>query len=163
MGLNIGRALCALALLGASAGAAAQTIYRCGNTYTNHVGTVKEQGCMPVEGGPLTIIHSTAGSSNATAPQPVPRSSPRATPRADEESQRARDNDAKSILQAELSKAHAHLSSLKAEYNDGSPQRSALELRNPQAYLQRVEMLQADIARQESDIASIQRELGRLP
>ena len=52
---------------------------------------------------------------------------------------------------------------LKAEYNDGNPVRTALELRNPQGYPERVAKLKADITRQESDIAGIRRELDRLP
>ena len=41
--------------------------------------------------------------------------------------------------------------------------RSALELRNPQGYPERVEKLKADVKRQESDVAGIRRELDRLP
>ena len=60
-------------------------------------------------------------------------------------------------------KAQAKLNALRAEYNDGNPVRTALELRNPQGYPERVEKLKADIARQESDVAGIRRELDRLP
>ena len=67
------------------------------------------------------------------------------------------------ILQSELAKSQARLNELKTEYNDGNPVRTALELRNPQGYPERVEKLKADITRQESDIAGIRRELDRLP
>ena len=97
-----------------------------------------------------------SASSGGSAPRPAP-------PRTDSPEQRARDGDAKAILQAELDKANAKLASLKAEYNGGHPDRTALELRNPQGYPERVEALKANIARQESDIAGIQRELARLP
>ena len=66
-------------------------------------------------------------------------------------------------MQTELNKAQAKLSELKAEYNDGNPVRTALELRNPQGYPERVEKLKADVKRQESDVAGIRRELDRLP
>lgn len=160
MGLKTGGALWGLLCLGASAGVAAQNIYRCGNEYTNQARMAKERGCKLVEGGQVTVIHGAAGSGSraAVTPQPVP-----AVPRADGAQQRTRDSDARAIFQAELTKAQAQLASLKAAYNEGSPERSALELRNPQGYLQRVGALQADMERQESDIASIQRELDRLP
>ena len=146
-------------LLSVCAHAAAQNIYRCGNEYTNHARSAKERDCKLVQGGQVTVVHGAVGGRRAaTSSPPV---SP--APGGDTAQQRARDSDAKAILQAELNKARADLARLQAEYNDGSPQRSALELRNPQGYLQRVDALQADIARQQNDIASIQRELGRLP
>ena len=79
----------------------------------------------------------------------------------DPSQQKARDSDARAILQAELVKAQEKLKALKAEYNDGYPTKSALELRNSQVYNERLESLKASIARQESDIAGIQRELAR--
>ena len=81
----------------------------------------------------------------------------------DAQNQQARDSDARAILEAELRKAESRQSGLMTEYNNGSPQRTALELRNPQGYPERVAKLKADIARQESDVAGIKRELDRLP
>jgi hypothetical protein len=49
------------------------------------------------------------------------------------------------------------------EYNNGEPQRNALELRNPQLYMERTAELKASVARSESDLAGIRRELSRLP
>lgn len=157
MGQKTGRVLWLAVCWGASAAAAAQNIYRCGNEYTNQARSAKERDCKLVQGGQLTIVHGAGGGSRAATLPPAPIS-----PRPNE-AQRARDSDARAILQAELGKAQAELARLQAEYNDGNPQRSALELRNPQGYLQRVDALQADMARQQGDIASIQRELSRLP
>jgi predicted lipid-binding transport protein (Tim44 family) len=95
-----------------------------------------------------------ASGSASSAPAPA---------RSDSAAQKARDSDARAILQGELNKAQARLAELKAEYNDGNPVRTALELRNPQGYPERVAKLKADITRQESDIAGIKRELDRLP
>lgn len=150
------------------ASAQAQTIYRCGNEYTNNARLAKDKGCKAVEGGHVTVIHGSGSRSvaptNAPAASSSAASGPRpAASRSDSPEQRTRDGDAKAILQAELDKANAKLASLKAEYNGGTPDRTALELRNPQGYPERVEALKANIARQESDIAGIQRELGRLP
>ena len=44
----------------------------------------------------------------------------------------------------------------------GAPQRSALELRNPQGYIERTAELKAAVTRAEADVAGIKRELGRL-
>ena len=49
------------------------------------------------------------------------------------------------------------------EYNNGEPEKNALEMRNPAFYTKRVEDLKQEIARNDSDIAGIQRELQRLP
>lgn len=159
-----------LAMVGAAS--AQDVIYRCGNEYTNNVSQAKAKGCKPVDGSGVTVIHGTrpstpAGSSTASAkPKNSSASTPSAAPapaRSDSTAQKARDSDARAILQTELNKAQAKLSELKAEYNDGNPVRTALELRNPQGYPERVEKLKADVKRQESDVAGIRRELDRLP
>jgi len=77
--------------------------------------------------------------------------------------QRARDADARAILEAELRKAEARHAELLREYNDGAPERNALDLRNPQRYMERTAELKASVARSESDLAGIRRELARLP
>lgn len=156
-----------------TSGAMAQdVIYRCGNEYTNNVSQAKAKGCKPVDGSGVTVIHGTRSSGGSSAPAAAaakPKSttsSSSASPapaKVDNSAQRARDSDARVILQSELSKAQARLSELKSEYNDGNPVRTALELRNPQGYPERVAKLKADIARQESDVAGIKRELDRLP
>ena len=149
-------------------------IYRCGNEYTNNVSQAKAKGCKPVDGGGVTVIHGTrpsgssgtGGNAATTAPKAkpaAPASSGPAPVRSDNPAQKARDSDARAILQSELNKAQSRLNTLRAEYNDGNPVRTALELRNPQGYPERVEKLKADIARQESDVAGIRRELDRLP
>ncbi|CAM4160817.1 hypothetical protein COAQ111491_07320 [Comamonas aquatilis] len=155
-------------LLAVCAGSWAQdVIYRCGNEYTNNVSQAKAKGCKPVDGSGVTVIHGTRAAQPA-APKvqsgnASSGSSASARPAENSAAQKARDSDARAILQSELSKAQARLAELKAEYNDGNPVRTALELRNPQGYPERVAKLKADIARQESDIAGIRRELERLP
>jgi predicted metal-dependent peptidase len=75
--------------------------------------------------------------------------------------QRARDSDARGVLESELKRAEARRVELLAEYKDGQPDKQGIESRNYQRYLDRVEELKAAIARNESDIAGIRRELGR--
>jgi hypothetical protein len=138
-------------------------IYRCGNEYTNNASQAKERGCKLVEGGNVTVLQGTRPARAAPAGTPAGAgASPANAPRVDAADQRARDADARAILEAELRKAETRLADLRKEYNDGSPQRSALELRNPQGYIERTAELKAAVTRAEADVAGIQRELGRL-
>lgn len=143
-------------------------IYRCGNEYTNNAAQAKEKGCKLVEGGNVTVV---------TGGGPAPRSpatsgggssaggatSPAGAPRVSANDQKARDADARSILEAELQKAQARHNDLVKEYNQGAPERNALDLRNPQRYQERTADLKASVTRSESDIAGIKREIDRLP
>lgn len=150
-----------LALGAASAAQAQNTIYRCGNEYTNNANQARERGCKPVDGGNVTVVEGTrpaVAASGAAKP-----SSPAGAPKVTANDQRARDSDARAILEAELRKAQARRAELVKEYNNGAPERNALDLRNPQKYQERTAELKASIARSESDIEGIQRELSRLP
>ena len=142
-------------------------IYRCGNEYTNNATQAKERGCKLVEGGNVTVVEGTrpaaapSGGAAASSASKAAASPPNA-PRVAATEQRARDADARAILQDELRKAESRLTDLRKEYNDGAPQRSALELRNPQGYIERTAELKAAVTRAEADVAGIKRELGRL-
>jgi len=155
---------CLAAGIAALSNAVAQErIYRCGNEYTNSAAIAKQRNCQVVEGGHVTVVNTGEAKPAAKAPSstsPKPAASNRSV-QVDPEQQKARDNDARAILQSELSKAQDKLNALKAEYNDGNPVKTALELRNPQVFNERVEALKASIARQEADVAGIQRELSR--
>ena len=145
---------------------AQERIYRCGNEYTNNAATAKQRNCQVVDGAHVTIVHRSPAPASAAATNSsnsASSSRPAGAVQVTSEQQKARDNDARAILQAELSKAQEKLDALRAEYNDGNPVKSALELRNPQVYGERLESLKANIARQESDVAGIQREIARLP
>ena len=144
-------------------------IYRCGNEYTNNAAQAKERGCKLVEGGNVTVVQGArpkAASGAAASASPTATTATTATPagapRVDNSEQRARDADARAILEAELRKAEARHAELRKEYNDGAPVRNALDLRNPQVYMERTAELKASVARSESDLAGIRRELARL-
>ena len=101
--------------------------------------------------------------------QPRPRSgtavpeAPRpADSKVDPSQQRARDGDARRILESELKKEEDKLAQLQKDYNNGEPERRGDE-RNYQKYQDRVAEMKAAIARKESDIAAIKREIGKLP
>ena len=141
-------------------------IYRCGNEYTNNASVAKDRGCKLVEGGNVTVVQGTrpaAGAAAGTGAGAKAASSPSSAPRVDANDQKARDADARAILESELKKAQTRLADAKQEYNNGSPQRNALDLRNTQKYMERTADLKAALGRAEADVAGIQREIDRLP
>jgi len=140
---------------------AQEPIYRCGNEYTNTKPTSEKSGCKLLEGSNVTVIQGTKP--NANAPVRVAAAPQSSTPRIDSGDQKSRDSDARQILESELKKAEARQVELVREYNNGEPEKQGIESRNNQRYLDRVAELKASIARNESDIAGIRRELGRLP
>jgi hypothetical protein len=148
-------------------------IYRCGNEYTNNAQQARERGCKLVEGGNVTVVQGRRPTGGGSAPAAtaapsggggaVSPASPPTAPRVTSNDQKARDSDARAILESELRKAEARHAELVKEYNNGAPERNALDLRNPQRYMERTAELKASVARSESDIAGIKREIARLP
>lgn len=141
-------------------------IYRCGNEYTNRIGNRKD--CKVVEGGNVTVVRGTtpapaSGSSPSPSPGATQRvvNAPPAAPRIDSPEQRARDADAKAILEQELRRTEARQAELLKEYNNGQPDKIGGEARNYQKYLDRVAEMKAAIDRNQSDIEGIKRELNR--
>ena len=157
-------ALLALAATGAQAAPAAQETniyYRCpNNVFTNTI-TAKEadaKGCKAMEAQqPTTIPAPKIRPSTSTAAAPGSTAS-----KVDAQEQKQRDTDARKILQDELIKAQAQLDALQKEYNNGQPERRGDE-KNNQKYLDRTAELKASIARTESDISAITRELAKTP
>ncbi|CAN7337115.1 hypothetical protein [Acidovorax sp. Leaf78] len=167
------KTLISLLLIAAVAPAAwaQDRIYRCGNEYTNNAQQAKERGCKLVEGGNVTVVQGNrpAGAAAPAAAAPstggggATSASPPSAPRVNTNDQKARDSDARAILESELRKAETRHADLVKEYNGGAPERNALDLRNPQRYIERTAELKANITRSESDIAGIKREIARLP
>ncbi|HJV62785.1 MAG TPA: hypothetical protein VJ743_17690 [Albitalea sp.] len=149
----------------ASAQQPAREVYRCpGNPvlYTDSL-TAKEardKGCRTLEGAPITVVQgfkprpAAAGASGASSRSSDQRVAP--------DEQRARDNDARRILEGELKREEERLAQMQKEFNNGEPERQGDE-RNYQKYVDRVADMKAAIARKEADIAAIRRELAKLP
>lgn len=159
--------LTALAAAGLPLQAQAQErVWRCGNEYTNNATVAQQRGCKVMEGGNLTIVQGTrpvaSAAPSAAAPGAAARS-PAGSPRVEGADQRARDGEARSVLEAELRKAQERQTQLLKEFNGGEPEKQGSESKNYQKYLDRVADMKAEIARNESDIAGLQREIGRLP
>jgi hypothetical protein len=151
----------AVAMMAASTNAQSR-IYRCGNTYTNNTAEAQAKGCKLMEGGNITVVEGTRV--NGAAPVRVATAQQSSSgQRVDSEEQRARDSEARSILEGELKKAESRQVELVKEVNNGEPEMLGPEHRNHQKYLDRIAELKSNIARGENDIAGIKRELGRAP
>lgn len=166
----VSRCLAVVAMLASMLPALAQErIYRCGNEYTNNAEVAKSRGCKPIDGGNFTVIQNTAPARN-TDTRPAAAARPASsTPaprnggeRVDPGEQRARDSDARAILDAELRKAQERLAQAEKAYANGAPEKEGIESRNHQRYLDRVAELKAAVTRAQGDVDSIRRELGRL-
>ena len=131
-------------------------IYRCGNEYTNTISESQKSRCKLLDGGNVTVVQN-----QRPAPLRV-ASATQAGSRIDTPEQRSRDSDARLILESELRKAELRREDLQKEYNNGEPEKLGPETRNHQKYLDRVAELKANIERNDSDIAGIRRELGRV-
>ena len=138
--------------------AAEERIYRCGNEYTNTVSEAQAKNCKVISGGNVTVIQSVKPAASVKV-----ANASQSGQRVDAADQRAKDSDARLILDSELKRAEAKQAELLKEYNNGEPEKLGPETRNQQKYLDRVAELKASISRNESDIAGIRRELGRLP
>ena len=153
-------------VLAAASSAVGQTgtVYRCpNNLYTDQITPVqaRERDCRTIENAPITVV-------SPPRPRPVAGTPPSAgasrasDARVDAGEQRARDSDARKILDAELKREEARLVELQKEFNNGEPERQGGE-RNFQKYQDRVEEMKAAIARKQSDVAALKRELSKLP
>ncbi|RYX97835.1 MAG: hypothetical protein EOO28_03110 [Comamonadaceae bacterium] len=148
-------------------------IFRCNGVgggapeYINNARDAQSRGCKAIEGGNVTVVQGTAvpkanpaGTTAGNPPSPVRIASTSPSGSAE---QKARDSDARAILEGELQKAEARLAEQKKEFNNGEPEKQGIESRNYQRYLDRVAAMKEAIARNESDIAGLKREIGRLP
>ena len=153
-----------LAAVWASPGYSQDRIYRCGNEYTNTAPSPTTPGCKLMEGGNVTVVQGTRPSASAPAKAAVASAaSPTGAPRVNAGEQKSRDSDARQILESELKKAEARQAELLKEYNNGLPDKRGDETSSSQKYLDRVMEIKANLARNESDISGIRRELGRVP
>ncbi|MFZ4652603.1 MAG: hypothetical protein ACOYLV_17975 [Rubrivivax sp.] len=178
MGITV-RVLAGLvAAAGAAADASAQAdaaasrqVYRCPGPpveYTNELTpeTARERGCRIIEALPVTVLQPPRPAPASSPPAPAAAATaataaPRPEARVDPAAQRARDADARRILEAELRKEEERLAVLKREFNNGEPERRGDE-RNYARYQERVSEMRAAIQRKEADVAALRREIAKL-
>ena len=153
----------------AQAASPSPTVFRCPGPpvlYTDALTPqeARDKGCREIEGAPITVIQARppAQPRSVNAPADAGTSARPNDSRVDPQAQRARDSDSRRILENELRREEARLIELRAEYNNGEPERLGNE-RNYQKYLDRTADLKSSVARKESDIAAIKRELAKLP
>ena len=158
--------LAALLMCAASAFPAMAQVYRCGGSngitpeYINNAKEAQVRGCKAMQGGNVTIMQAAPGS---RSPVRVASASPASARNDGGTDQKARDGDSRNILASELKKAEAKLAEQQKEYNNGEPEKQGIEGRNYQRYVERVSDLKDSIARNQSDIEGLKRELSRLP
>ena len=161
--------LACMVSMGSAPHAWSQQIFRCTGVggsapeYINNAKDAQSRDCKIVSGGNVTVVQGT----------PVPKAPPArvnsASPapaglRSDSgPEQRARDSDSRLILESELRKSEARLAELQKEYNNGEPEKQGIEGRNYQRYLDRVNDLKDGVARSQSDVSGLKREISRLP
>ncbi len=138
-------------------------IYRCGNEYTNTVPSAQTSGCKLVAGGNVTVMQGTPASKSAVRVASSSNTSGSGSRNDGGPEQKARDSDSRIILESELKKAETKLAEQQKEYNNGEVEKQGIEGRNYQRYLDRVAGLKEGIARNQSDIAGLKREISRLP
>jgi hypothetical protein len=146
----------------------AASVYRCpGNPvlYTDAISAKEaiEKGCKMLDGAPITVIQgpkprAAAGANSSSNSAAAPAGA--ASNRIDPAEQRARDSDARRILEAELKREEGRLLTMRLEYNNGEPERLGSE-RNAQKYQDRIAQMKEALARKESDVASLKRELAK--
>jgi hypothetical protein len=151
-------------VLASAVQAQGSVVYRCpGNVYTDTLSAqeAKDKGCRTLEGAPVTVVQGLRPRDAKATAAPASASRP-SDSKVDAGEQRARDSDARRILESELRAENERLVMLQKEYNNGEPERRGDE-RNYQKYLERTAEMKAGIARKESDIAALKRELAKLP
>jgi len=137
-------------------------VFRCpGNLYTDALSAKEaaDKGCKTLDGAPITVIQSGLPRSSSGSAGSAARSDG-AGAKVGAEDQKARDADARRILESELKKEEDALAGLQKAYNNGQPERQGDE-RNFQKYQDRVNEMKAALTRKEADVASIRRELAK--
>jgi hypothetical protein len=135
-------------------------VYLCvdsnGNREYKNTGATK--GCKRIDLPGVTTVPA------ATVKKPAPQTAsakPSDFPRVNDTVQKARDSDRKQILQDEMRTEEQKLAAIRAEYNNGEPERRGDE-RNYAKYQDRTAALKDDLARTEKNVEALKRELGNL-
>jgi hypothetical protein len=135
-------------------------VYMCvdsaGNREYKNTGPVAR--CKKVDLPGVTTIPATMSKPRA---QTVAVKSPSDFPRVDDATQKARDSDRKQILMDEMKSEQQKLADLRAEFNNGQPERRGDE-RNYAKYQERTASLKDGISRSEKNLEALNRELNNL-
>lgn len=156
-----------LALLGSSPVAAQGVIYKCTppNGSVEYTDIRRGSYCQAMD-LPGTVIAAppkrTAPARNVATPAPAATpAQPGGFPRVDGAEQRARDADRRAILDDELRSEQQKLDALRAEYNNGAPERRGDE-RNYAKYQERTAALRDSVSRSEKNVEALKREIANI-
>ena len=133
-----------------------------GNKSFQNVGSGK--GCKRVDVGPVLSVPAPRQPANRgvqSAAENRASVSPASFPRVDRDTQRTRDSDRRRILEDELRVEEERLGHLRAEFNNGEPERRGDE-RNYALYQERLQRLRDDVARVENNVGALRREIALL-
>jgi hypothetical protein len=134
-----------------------------GNKSFQNVGSGK--GCKRVDVGPVLSVPASRQPAARGGVQPAVEErasvSPASFPRVDRDTQRTRDSDRRRILDDELKAEEDRLARLRTEFNNGEPERRGDE-RNFALYQERIQRLREDIARVETNVGALRREIALL-
>ncbi|WP_229474435.1 DUF4124 domain-containing protein [Pseudoduganella lurida] len=155
-----------LALLFATAAQA--QIYRCTDESGHKEYTDRKKGnhCvlldLPEASIPAPAARAPAAAPRARAPATgAAAAAPAAFPRVNSAEQKARDADRRQILTDELNAENQKLAELRREFNNGEPERRGDE-RNYAKYQERTAGLREAIARSETNVDALKRELSNI-
>lgn len=141
------------------------TIFLCvddqGNKSFQNVGSSK--GCKRLDVGPVLSVPASRlpAGRNAASADDRATVSPASFPRVDRDTQRTRDSDRRRILEDELKAEEDRLGRLRSEFNNGEPERRGDE-RNFALYQERTQRMREDIARVETNVGALRREISLL-
>ena len=154
---------CTLALMALLAGTAAhaQTIYRCtdasGGTLISN--TRVDKNCKPIVTGDAPVpAPAGAKPKSGAAANPTPAGFPRVA----EDTQKARDNDRRHILEQELAAEQRNRDQAKKELAEQESVLAASPERNSPKMQERLQPYRERIAQHERNIQAIQKEMGGL-
>ena len=160
-------------MLMASAGAHAQSVYKCTDDkgYVMYTDSATQRGCKAIDTQqgaisqpPKGAVPAPAASSRQGAGRAAPAAStatPASFPKVESYVQRQRDDDRRDILNDELRNEEKKLADFRREFNNGEPERQGNE-KNYAKYQERVERLRADIGRSEKNVEALKREIGNI-
>jgi hypothetical protein len=156
---------CALAHPGARADS---TVYKCVDKSGRVEFTdINKPGCKALDlpgymPAPRAPAPSASPSPAVTMRQGAkPAASPTNFPRVDSATQRARDDDRRTILDEELRAEEGKLANLKRDFNNGEPERQGNE-KNYAKYQERVAQMRDDISRSEKNVEALRREIANI-
>ncbi|TFW21519.1 DUF4124 domain-containing protein [Massilia arenosa] len=159
-----------LAVAAVLAAPARADIYKCVDAQGHKTYTDNPAGqgqCVLLEKAAATPLVTVPMGNARRNPDGAPRrpqvasAAPAGFPRVDAAQQRARDDDRRGILQDELRAEEQKLTQLRAEFNNGEPERQGNE-RNYAKYQERVAQMRDNIARSEKNIEALKRELASI-